>query len=98
MIWVAKKAPHAASVLATQTTAVVVPDQLTMVPKQHESKNWARKTMDDTMATSVPRPRTPPSFWTASPSAVTANYQNIGSIEVFKINAYVYVMLTVPDA
>lgn len=59
MICVAEMAPQAASVLATQTTAVVVPDLLTIVPKQQESKNCARKTIDETMAISVPRPRTP---------------------------------------
>lgn len=59
MICVAETAPQAARVLATQTTAVVVPDWLTIVPRQQESKNCARKTMEETIATSVPRPRTP---------------------------------------
>lgn len=72
IIWVADNAPQAASVLATPTTAVVVPEILTIVPRQQESKNCARNTIDDTIATSVPSPRTL-SLCTASPSAVTEN-------------------------
>ncbi|OAD52953.1 hypothetical protein WN48_11200 [Eufriesea mexicana] len=53
-------APQAARVLATHTTAVVVPDLLTIVPRQQESRNCARNTIEETIATSVPRPRTPP--------------------------------------
>lgn len=60
MICVAEMAPQAARVLATYTTAVVVPDLLTIVPRQQESRNWAKNTMEETIATSVPRPRTPP--------------------------------------
>lgn len=44
---------------ATLTTAVVVPVNETIVPMHIERINWARKTMELTMATSVPRPRTP---------------------------------------
>ena len=68
----ADNAPQAANVLATPTTAVVVPEILTMVPKQQESKNCAKKTIEETIAMSVPNPRTPP-LCIASPSVETAN-------------------------
>lgn len=60
MICVAATAPQAAKVLATKTTAVVVPDKLTMVPRQQESKNCAKNTIEEMIATSVPRPRNSP--------------------------------------
>lgn len=70
----ADKAPQAAKVLATPTTAVVVPETLTMVPRPHESINCAKNTIEETIAMSVPNPRTSP-LCIASPSAVTANYK-----------------------
>ena len=71
----ADKAPHAANVLATTTTAVVVPERLTIVPKQHESTNCAKNTIEETIAMSVPNPRTPPPC-IASPSVDTANCED----------------------
>lgn len=57
-------APHVAKTLAAQTTAVVEPTAETMEPMHKDRMNWAKNTMDDTMATSVPRPRT----WGSAPS------------------------------
>lgn len=65
-------APKNARVVATLTTAVVVPDRLTMVPMHIESMNWARNTMLETMATSVPRPRIWLEIW-PWPSWLTSN-------------------------
>lgn len=58
MTCVAEIAPHAANTLAAQTTAVVDPTAAMMEPMHKERINCARKTMEDMMATSVPRPRT----------------------------------------
>lgn len=69
MIRVAVAAPHIARMLATYTTAAVEPERLTIVPRQQESRNCARNTMEETMATSVPNPRTKP-LVTASPASV----------------------------
>lgn len=49
--------PKNASALATLTTAVVVPAAVTIVPMHIDSMNCARKTILETRATSVPRPR-----------------------------------------
>lgn len=68
----ADNAPQAAKELATPTTAVVVPDKLTMDPRPHERINCAKNTIEETIATSVPKPRTSP-LCIASPSALTAN-------------------------
>lgn len=58
MTCVAAMDPKKARALATLTTAVVVPDIDTIVPMQRDRINWARNTMLETIATSVPRPRT----------------------------------------
>lgn len=66
--------PKNASALATLTTAVVVPVAVTMVPMHIDSINCAKKTILDTSATSVPRPR----IWLEtfpSPSWVVSNCQ-----------------------
>lgn len=57
MTFVAESAPQKLRKLATDTTDVVVPDQVIIVPMHIESTNWARKTMLLTIAMSVPRPR-----------------------------------------
>lgn len=72
MICVADNAPQKLKKLATLTTAVVVPDHVTIVPMHIDKMNCAKNTMLLTMAMSVPKPRTSvPSF--ASPSAVNSN-------------------------
>lgn len=72
MICVALIAPQKLRKLATLTTAVVVPDQITIEPMHKDSTNCARNTMLLTMATSVPRPRTSvPTI--ATPVASVAN-------------------------
>lgn len=58
--------------LATTTTAVVVPDRVTMLPMHMERMNWAMKTMLETTATSVPSPRIWPPV-SALPSAESPN-------------------------
>lgn len=50
-------APQNENMLAALTIAVVVPDMLTMVPMNMDRMNWAKKTILDTIATSVPKPR-----------------------------------------
>ena len=60
--------PRAASTLAAQMTAVVDPTADTIDPMQEDRMNWAKNTMDDIMATSVPRPRTCCSGPAQSPS------------------------------
>lgn len=75
MICVAEAAPHIARILATYTTAAVVPVRLTIVPRQQDNRNCARNTIEETMATSVPNPRTkPPEI--ASPSVVRAKVED----------------------
>lgn len=72
MICVADMAPQKLKKLATETTAVVVPDHATIEPMQIDRMNCAKNTMLLTMATSVPSPRTcVPNF--ASPSTSTSN-------------------------
>lgn len=72
MICVALIAPQKLRKLATLTTAVVVPDQITIDPMHKDRMNWARNTMLLTIAMSVPRPRTSvPRI--ASPDALIAN-------------------------
>lgn len=61
-----------ANVLATLTTEVVVPESETMVPIQIDNTNCARKTILETIAISVPNPRTCPQFL-SSPSGVNSN-------------------------
>lgn len=54
-------------------TVVVLPTAETMEPIELDKMNWARKTMDETRATSVPNPR----GWMEaclSPLASSANY------------------------
>lgn len=55
-------APQKLRKAATLTTAVVVPVQDTIVPIQIERINCARKTIELTIATSVPSPLTTFSF------------------------------------
>lgn len=75
MICVAEAAPQVARMLATYTTAAVLFERLTIVPKQQDSRNCARNTMEETMAMSVPSPRTkPPDI--ASPVVVRANVED----------------------
>lgn len=74
IICVAEAAPHIAKMLATYTTAAVEPERLTIVPRQQESKNCARNTIEETMATSVPNPRIKPSEMTSS-VVVSANVE-----------------------
>lgn len=57
MICVAAMAPQRLKKLAIETTAVVVPDNVTMVPMHSDKMNCARKTMLLTIAISVPNPR-----------------------------------------
>lgn len=54
----AEIAPQNARKAATPATAAVVPAQLTILPMQIERVNCARNTIELTIATSVPRPRT----------------------------------------
>lgn len=61
--------PQVARILAAHTTAVVEPTAATMEPMQEERMNWARNTMEETIATSVPSPRTCCSGPAQSPSA-----------------------------
>lgn len=49
-------APHKLKKLAIETTAVVVPDHVTIVPMQSDKMNCAKNTMLLTMAISVPNP------------------------------------------
>lgn len=49
--------PQKLSTAAATTTAVVLPTAEMIEPMELDKMNWARKTMDDTRATSVPRPR-----------------------------------------
>lgn len=58
IIFVAVIAPQKLKKLAILTTAVVVPDMLTIVPMHKERINWAKKTILLTIAISVPSPRT----------------------------------------
>ena len=51
-------APQVLRTAAITTTIVVVPAAVTIEPTQRLSTNCARKTMLETMATSVPSPRT----------------------------------------
>lgn len=69
---VAEIAPQRLKKLATETTAVVVPDHVTIVPMHKDNINCAKKTMLLTMAISVPSPLicAPCDFAFAS----TANY------------------------
>lgn len=66
-------APKNASAAATLTTAVVVPDTLTIVPMHMERMNCARKTMLEIMATSVPKPLICCCDSTACPSGYSPN-------------------------
>lgn len=72
MIWVALMAPQKLRKLATLTTAVVVPDQITIEPMHSDRMNWARNTMLLTIAMSVPRPRTSVPM-IPSPAALISN-------------------------
>lgn len=56
IIRVAQIAAHNAKKLAVETTAVVVPDHVTIDPMHSDSMNWARNTILLTIAISVPRP------------------------------------------
>lgn len=58
IICVAQMAPQKLKKLAVDTTAVVVPDNVTIVPIQIDKMNCAKNTMLLTIATSVPSPRT----------------------------------------
>lgn len=73
MICVALIAPQKLRKAATLTTAVVVPDQITILPMHSDRMNWARNTMLLTMATSVPSPRTSVPV-IAAPSASRVNW------------------------
>lgn len=53
-------------------TAVVLPAAEMMEPIDEERMNWAKKTIEDTRATSVPRPRTVVEHWRV-PLASSAN-------------------------
>lgn len=75
----AEIAPQNARKAATPATAAVVPAQLTILPMQIERVNCARNTIELTIATSVPRPRT----WLVRmlpPPASVSNY-----------NSYIYI-------
>lgn len=74
MTCVAVKAPQAASRLAAHTTAVVDPTAEMIEPMHEERMNCARKTMDDTMATSVPRPLT----WCSGPDLDNTPDSSVG--------------------
>jgi hypothetical protein len=54
-------------------TAVVLPAAEMIEPIEDERMNWAKKTMEDTRATSVPRPRTVVEHWRV-PLASSANF------------------------
>ena len=72
MTRVAATAPHRARDEATATTVTVEPTTLMSVPMHMESMNCARNTMELTMATSVPSPRSCVHA-TAAPLASTSN-------------------------
>lgn len=57
MTCVAQIEAQKAKKLAIETTAVVVPDHLTIDPMHSDRMNCAKNTMLLTMAMSVPRPR-----------------------------------------
>lgn len=57
MTCVAQIAPQKLKKLAIDTTAVVVPDHMTIVPMHKDKMNCAKNTMLLTMAISVPNPR-----------------------------------------
>lgn len=56
MTCVADIAPQKAKKLATEMTAVVVPDHVTIVPMHIDKMNCAKNTMLLTIAISVPSP------------------------------------------
>lgn len=56
MTCVAEMAPQKLKKLATEITAVVVPDHVTIVPMHNDKINCAKKTMLLTIAISVPSP------------------------------------------
>lgn len=57
MTCVAAAAPQRLKKLAIETTAVVVPDHVTIVPMHNDKMNCAKKTILLTIAISVPNPR-----------------------------------------
>lgn len=74
MTWEADMLPQKLSTAAETTTAVVLPAAETMEPMVDDRMNWARKTMLETRATSVPNPRTVVDDWRV-PDASTENYR-----------------------
>jgi len=90
---VADIAPKKASAVATLTTAVVVPDTLTIVPMHMERMNWARKTILETMATSVPKPLI---CCCDCPSWYSSNYEKMclnSNFLIEKICRFAYIKL-----
>ena len=57
MTWEAERLPQKLSTAAETITAVVLPAAEMMEPMDGDKMNWAMKTMEETSATSVPRPR-----------------------------------------
>lgn len=72
MTWEADTLPQKLSTAADTMTAVVLPEAEMMEPIDEDRMNCAKKTMLDTSATSVPRPRTVVEDWRV-PLASSAN-------------------------
>lgn len=75
MTCVALIAPQKLRKLATLTTAVVVPDHITIEPIHSDKINCAKNTILLTMAMSVPRPRTSVPI-IPSPTSLISNCKN----------------------
>lgn len=72
MTLVALIAPQKLKKAAVPTTAVVVCVIATIWPIMHERMNWARNTIELTIATSVPMPRFSPEYFD-SPVSESSN-------------------------
>ena len=84
MTWEADMLPQKLNTAAETTTAVVLPAAEMMEPIDEERINWAKKTMLDTRATSVPRPRTVVEDWRV-PLASSENLTRKKKIKPIKI-------------
>ena len=84
MTWEADMLPQKLNTAAETTTAVVLPAAETMEPIDEDRINWAKKTMLDTRATSVPRPRTVVEDWRV-PLASSENLTRKKKIKPIKI-------------
>lgn len=75
MTWEADMLPQKLKTAADTMTAVVLPAAEMIEPIEDDRMNWAKKTIEDTRATSVPRPRTVVEHWRV-PLASSANFRN----------------------